>query len=266
LISFELGVFFLLQFAIRTTRTHISVRNFKLIYFYFPLEYFAQVKSLLTEELDAEKDINGAVHFDPVALRQQQPEDMLRHSQELTGNLMSLLESKVKNHEDALEKIKQAFSCPKCEEEARNLQDAAVQVSPSMIQKLQLFFFVNFFVLFVTEKTIVWLNCKTTNYALQFDGSFLAVCAFDQLQLTTLLQETKERCATMAESHRALDQADREKVLALKRDLEDVETAERVHQLAEESLEKERKIAEHTAQKMLGFYQNIPRTISTPSA
>jgi len=163
---------------------------------------------LLAQELSTEKEINGADQFDPVALRQEQPTDMLRHAQELTGNLMGLLQAKLKNHEDALEKIKQAFSCPKCEEESRNLEVAASQ-------------------------------------------------------LTTLLQETKEKCAVMGESHRAIDQADREKVLALKRDLEDVETADRVHQLAEESLQKERKVAEHTAQKMLGFFQNVPGTIST---
>jgi hypothetical protein len=164
-----------------------------------------QVHKLIEQEIAAEKDINGAVHFDPVALRQQQPEDMLRHAEELTANLISLMTAKMSHHDEALSQIKGAFACPECESAATQLQTAGAVVRSD-------------------------------------------------------LETAKHKCAAMIESHRALDESDREKVLALKKDLEDIEAAEKVHQAAELALKDERQRAQHVAEKMIGFYQNLPGT------
>jgi len=162
-----------------------------------------QVSVLLKQELASEAALNGGVQFDPVSLRQQPPENMLRHADELTGGLLALMNDKLGHQEIALEKIKRAFACPECEEANKKLGEAAAIV--------------------------------------QLD-----------------LREARERCAVQAESHRALDEADREKVIALKKDLEDIEAAEKVHKAAEQALSEERKMSQHVAEKMIGFYQSLP--------
>jgi hypothetical protein len=167
------------------------------------IDTLAQVSELLKKELEMERVTTGGFHFDPVALRSQPPEDMLHHASELTGNLQSLMESKLSHHNEALAKIQKAFACPECEEASKKLQQAASVVQSD-------------------------------------------------------LHEARERCAIQAESHRALDEADREKVLALKKDLEDIEAAERIHHAAEAALTEERKMAQHVAEKMVGFYQSLP--------
>jgi len=162
-----------------------------------------EVTRLLKEEIETEKSLNGGVQFDPVSLRQQPPENMLRHADELTGGLLALMNEKLGHQEIALDKIKRAFACPECEEANKKLGDAAAVVQSD-------------------------------------------------------LRTARERCAVLAESHRALDEADREKVIALKQDLEDIEAAEKVHQAAEQTLSEERKQSQHVAQTMIGFYQSLP--------
>jgi len=167
------------------------------------MDSLSQIESLLKEELVAEKTLNGGMHFDPVSLRQQPPESMLQHAKELTQNLQTLMATKLAHHDEALQKINNAFACPDCEVAKSKLQEASAVVKSD-------------------------------------------------------LSSSRERCAVMAEAHRPLDEADREKVLALKKDLEDLEAAEKVHKAAEAALEEERKQSQHVAQKMIGFYQSIP--------
>jgi len=166
------------------------------------IDTLAQVSDLLKKEIEAEKAINGAVHFDPVALRQQAPEDMLRHADELTGNLLSLMQSKMSHHNEALTKIQKAFGCPECEEAANKLQEAASVVQSD-------------------------------------------------------LKAARERCAIQSEAHRSLDEADREKVLSLKKDLEDIEAEERVHRNAEEKLKEQRQSSEQVVRNTIGFLNTL---------
>lgn len=176
------------------------------------IETLDEVLSLLGDELVAEVTNNGGVHFDPVALRLRAPEDMIKHAQELTSNLVTLMHSKLNHHDQALEQIKKAFGCADCEQAAAKLKDATSTIKND-------------------------------------------------------LKAAKEKCAFLAESHRALDESDREKVLALKKDLEDIETAERVHQAAEAALQQERKQAQHAAEKMLGLFNTVtPSSKSQPIA
>lgn len=98
-------------------------------------------------------------------------------------------------------------------------------------------------------------DCEETTKALQTARG----------EIDTQLRElkgTEKDCSLMAEVHRGLDEADREKVMGLRKELDDLNEAERVHTAAEEALETQRKAGEHVAQKMVGFYQNLPRKSS----
>jgi hypothetical protein len=163
-----------------------------------------KIISLLSMELTAERDISGSQQFDPVSLRQRQPEDMLRHAKELSSNLGVILDQKLQNQNQALVEISKAFACAECEEKAKRLREILGGIESEFSAK-------------------------------------------------------KLECDTMAESHRPLDEADRERTMSLNKELQDLEDANKVRLDAERSLKEQRDQAEHVAKKMVGFYQNLPR-------
>lgn len=166
-----------------------------------------KIQGYINIEITNEQKIDGSVQFDPVALRQREPEDMLNSSKQLSINLGTILQQKMENENKALTEISKAFSCPVCDEKAKRLQEISGSIKDSRDKK-------------------------------------------------------RVQCQNLAESHRILDEADRETSLALQKELNDLETAKRLRDEAELSLKQQRNQAEHVAKKMVGFYQHLP-AIST---
>jgi len=164
-----------------------------------------QIRRLVEAEVAAEQAINGGYHFDPVTLRTQQPEDLLRSIKGLASNLGSLMDDKLAHTDAAVQNITAAFHCAACEEKAAALTSIAQRIGNE-------------------------------------------------------LSDMKHQCVVLAEAHREVDAADREKVISLKKDLEDIEQAEHIHAEANAALQQQRAEAEHVAKKMVGFYQNIPNS------
>jgi len=73
----------------------------------------------------------------------------------------------------------------------------------------------------------------------------------------------KVECEALALSHRVLDEADREKILSLKKQFQDLETVHKLREDAEKILQVERVKAEQAARKMVGLYQVMPKKSST---
>eukprot|EP00301_Raphidiophrys_heterophryoidea_P019299 c4258_g1_i1.p1 GENE.c4258_g1_i1~~c4258_g1_i1.p1 ORF type:complete len:438 (+),score=141.66 c4258_g1_i1:59-1315(+) len=165
-----------------------------------------KIQQLVQGEVQAEVVVNnGGYHFDPVLLRQQEPEKILHSIQDLTQSLESLMAEKLAFADGAVKDVEVAFTCHNCDVKVAALITVAAQVESE-------------------------------------------------------LSEVRHECVMLAQAHRQLDQADREKVIALKKDLQNLDESERVRKEAEINLAQHRSDAQHTANKVIGFYQNVPKT------
>jgi len=168
-----------------------------------------QIQFMISIEIGNEQKINGSDQFDPIALRQRTPEDILNQSNQLSSDLGNILQEKMENENKALVEISQAFSCPVCDEKSQRLQQISEMIK-------------------------------------------------------TIKENKRIECQNLAESHRVVDETDRETSLALKRELSDLENAHSLRDQAEKSLKDQRNQAEHVAKKMVGFYQNLPPVPTQP--
>eukprot|EP00301_Raphidiophrys_heterophryoidea_P003985 c11770_g4_i2.p1 GENE.c11770_g4_i2~~c11770_g4_i2.p1 ORF type:complete len:393 (-),score=148.47 c11770_g4_i2:106-1245(-) len=162
----------------------------------------AKIQQLLSGEIATEQSLNGGGGFDQVALRTQQPEDVLHTVQNLGSNLAALMGSKVSHGDVAVSNITATFGCPMCEKTADELKAISQRVSGE-------------------------------------------------------LDDATKECARLTAAHREMDEADREKAISLKKDLEDLEEAERVHKAAAGVLQLQRANSQAVAKKMIGFFDSV---------
>jgi hypothetical protein len=87
-----------------------------------------KITTLTKGELEAEATINGAMHFDPITLRQQPPEDMLRNALSLIDSLVVILTTKMAKQEAAFTTIAESLSCPACANGTVALSAVAAEV------------------------------------------------------------------------------------------------------------------------------------------
>eukprot|EP00301_Raphidiophrys_heterophryoidea_P003986 c11770_g5_i1.p1 GENE.c11770_g5_i1~~c11770_g5_i1.p1 ORF type:complete len:404 (-),score=137.48 c11770_g5_i1:106-1266(-) len=161
-----------------------------------------KIQQLVEGEVASEQTLNGGYHFDPIALRPQQPEDVLRSVQNLASNLGALMTEKLTHADAAVSSITETFACPKCEQKTEELKTIVERVSGE-------------------------------------------------------LDDARKECARLAATHREIDEADRERVISLKKDLEDLEAAERVHKAATAALHQQRENSQAVAKKMIGFFDSV---------